>query len=196
MHTMLRRPLLTVPPTRLSLCVAVLFVSPCVPLLLFLSLVLSSSIRPVLRRMVYRTFMRSTSHHTTPTSQPHTDSFTHTHMPNKNMHTHTQYGSLSFLSLQAGWPTMSLFAGLSFIALGIYYGRQRGGDDWRGSGSMLPGSFIILNVINAIIGVFLIFGPGEVKETFQQHNNTRACDIQTPPLTHILPSPSLPLPPL
>lgn len=62
---------------------------------------------------------------------------------------------------QAGFPTMMLLGGLSIVGMGIYFGLRRSGDDWKGSGSSLPMSFMILNLLNAIIGVFLLFGPGE-----------------------------------
>jgi hypothetical protein len=46
------------------------------------------------------------------------------------------------------------FAGLTFIVIAIWFGLQRGGDDWKGSGSSLPGSFLMINVANIIVGIF------------------------------------------
>lgn len=49
---------------------------------------------------------------------------------------------------------MTLFSTLAFLALSVHFGRQRGGEDWKGTGSLLPRSFLILNALNAFIGIF------------------------------------------
>jgi hypothetical protein len=53
------------------------------------------------------------------------------------------------------------FAGVSFIVLSIFFGMQRGGASVKQGGKNLGLPFQVLNWTNAVVGVFLIFGPGE-----------------------------------
>ena len=50
--------------------------------------------------------------------------------------------------------------GVAFVALGIFFGISHGGADLRGSSSSLGVGFLALNGVNALFGVFLLFGPG------------------------------------
>jgi len=61
---------------------------------------------------------------------------------------------------EAGFPAMSTLAGVLFIGLGIYYGMQHGGQSWKGDGSELGRAFLVLNTLNAFMGIILLFGPG------------------------------------
>jgi hypothetical protein len=56
-------------------------------------------------------------------------------------------------------PCLSQSLTFSGIILGT--GIEHGGNDWRGSASNLHMSFIILNAVNIILAVFLLFGPDE-----------------------------------
>jgi len=55
---------------------------------------------------------------------------------------------------------MTLFAGIVFNVLGIFFGLRRSTIHWTGTGSNLGRSFLLINFINMLFAVFLIFGPG------------------------------------
>jgi len=62
---------------------------------------------------------------------------------------------------RAGFPTMALFAGIAFNVLGIFFGLRRSTIHWTGTGSNLGRSFLLINFVNMLFAVFLIFGPGQ-----------------------------------
>ena len=55
---------------------------------------------------------------------------------------------------EAGYPTMALLTGVALLAGSVFFGISRGGDDIKGSASVLGGVFMALNIANAIIGIF------------------------------------------
>jgi len=66
---------------------------------------------------------------------------------------------------EAGFPTMMLFTGVALFAGAVYLGLKRGEGDAKGSASVLGPVFLVLCLVDFVLGVFLLFGPGATMTT-------------------------------